>query len=323
MPEPQNIPQHARVYTRISEVLDLVQKIVKDFWGSNVFTKLATIVGLVGGIIAATLGGQQLIRTILDSQAAHKKVKEYVFAGDQFKGQFEFDKAIEEYKRAENLDKQNIDISRRMLPTIRQALQKRAQDAEEANLPSQINDALEWLYQTQARHPSLKNDVQFLIEEARIQETDSRFQRFDTAYKILMRDHKLFPNDPDVLAELGFFIGYRQAQCRNCNLTVTAAVRTESIDHLRRAIEGKPDKALYHYYLAELLDGAAQLGEAMREYRQAAELATDQDSDPDGDPLHRSAMSGMVNFFRNGNNYDWFSNKKERENPCLRTEDTS
>ena len=39
MPEPQNIPQHARVYTRISEVLELIRKMVKDFWGSNVFTK--------------------------------------------------------------------------------------------------------------------------------------------------------------------------------------------------------------------------------------------------------------------------------------------
>jgi tetratricopeptide (TPR) repeat protein len=310
MIEPQEIPQDSRVSTRITAVLALVRRTVTEFWDSSIFTKLATIIGLVGGIIAATLGGHQLIQKILDLRETHEKVKEYVFAGDQFKGHFEFDKAIEEYKRAEALDKQNIDISRRMITTIRQALQKRAQVAHEADLPSYINDALEGLYQTQARHPSLKNDVQFLIEEARIQATDSRFQRFDAAYKILMRAHKLFPNDPDVLAELAFFIGYKQAQCMNCHLTVTTAVRTESIDNLRRAIESKPDTALYHYYLAKLLDSAAQRGEAMREYHQAAELATDQDYDPDGALLHKSGISDMVNFFRSGNDYDWFSNKK-------------
>ena len=141
MAERQEIPPHSRISARISGFLTLMRENIRGFWASSIFTKLATIVGLIGGIVAATLSGQQLIVKIFDILEAPKKVKAYLVVGDQFRELLEFERAIEEYKKGAELDKENIEISREIITTMRQRLEHQA--LEERPAASDINEALE------------------------------------------------------------------------------------------------------------------------------------------------------------------------------------
>lgn len=257
---------------------------------SSHFKRTSMIIGLIGGIIAVTLGLWQIINQVRASREIREKVSVYLSVGDRFVTQMQYDEAIDEYQKAIELERANIEAHRRIITTMREKLLYAAfvRSAVDIGLggygqsgtvsESEVNAALSRIYQLQAVNPSLKDDVGLLLDEALILKT--YYRRSKRAIKVLEQAHKLSPENHKVLAELGLMKAFHSD---------TLQQKIEGLYLIRHAVELRPNHARYHFYLARSLSraygcvwesdpgDAEACAEAIREYHRAADLATTED----------------------------------------------
>ena len=150
----------------------------KIFELSSPFKRIPAIIGLIGGIIALTLGAWQLINQVRETQEMRKKISMHLYVGDRFVSQMEYDQAVDEYQKAIELERTNIDAHRRIITTMREKLLYAAFVLSPPDIGlgnhygnvgtkvsnSEINAALSKLYQLQAVNPALKVDVGLLLD---------------------------------------------------------------------------------------------------------------------------------------------------------------
>ena len=258
--------------------------------------KRITVIGLIGGIIAATLGIWQIISQVRGAREVREQVEIHLGAGDRLAAQREHVQAIKEYEKAIELDKDNVEAYRRIISTKRGKFLLEAfgpgssidvalrsdYDRFKPVPDSEINEALTRLYQLQALNSSLKDDVGLLLDEALILKTGG--ERAREAIKVLEKAHKLSPMNPELLAELGLL---------RTVMTDELAQKIAGLELIRRAIKIQPNEARYHFYLARSLaeaylcpyagleysgsGDAEACAEAIREYHKATDLATAED----------------------------------------------
>jgi tetratricopeptide (TPR) repeat protein len=237
--------------------------------------KISAFIGLIGLIIGAVVGGSKIIQQVRQTREIKREVKIFLEVGDRFAEQFKLNKAIEEYQKALELDEDNIDAHRRIISAMQQKLY-----LEIEPFPM-VNDILSRVYHVQALNSHLKNDFKLLLEEARLLIYNDNLH---DALSVLERALKVAPDEPEVLALLGFV-----------RALTSPKDRVEGLDLLVQAIENQPHKALYHYYLAQALEHAQDDAESIREYYQAAKLATD--NDIRSHKLHNKAIKKLDNIF--------------------------
>ena len=72
--------------------------------------RISAFIGLIGIIIAAIVGGSQIIQQVQQSRKINKEVRMFLEVGDRFTEQFKLNKAIEEYQKALELGQIGDDI---------------------------------------------------------------------------------------------------------------------------------------------------------------------------------------------------------------------
>ena len=239
------------------------------------FKKISVLIGLIGVIIATIVGGSQIIQQVRQHREIKREVKILLEVGDRFAEHFKLNKAIEAYQKALELDENNIDTHRRIITAMQQKLY-----LEIEPFPM-VNDILSRVYHVQALDLHLKNDFKLLLEEARLLIYNDNLH---DALSVLERALKVAPDEPEVLALLGFV-----------RALTSPKDRIEGLDLLVQAIESQPHKALYHFYLAQALEHAKDDAESIREYYQAAKLATG--NDIRSHKLHNKAIKKLDNIF--------------------------
>jgi tetratricopeptide (TPR) repeat protein len=241
--------------------------------------KISAFIGLIGVIIGALVGGSKIIQQVRQSREIKKEVKIFLEVGDRFAELFELNKAIEEYQKALELDEDNIDAHRRIITAMRQKIELKKFSGIES-FP-EINDILSRIYRVQALSSHLRNDFKLLLEEVRLLIDNNSWR---DALSVLERALKVAPEEPEVLALFGFV-----------RSLTSPKDKVEGLDLLVRAIESQPNKAIYHYYLAQALEHAQDDAESIREYYQAAKLLTGQDIR--SYRLHNKAIKKLDNIF--------------------------
>lgn len=193
---------------------------------------------------------------------SRKQVAKLLDSGDRFSETAAIEgeghkEAIEQYRKALELDPENVDIYRRILAATRRKLEleadRPARTANEA-FQKEVAAALTGLYEFQACSDALKNDQGLLLEEVDFLCLGGKR---DSALAALRRARELYPEEPEVLARLGGLTG--------------------DAELIRRAIAARESEAWYHAWLADVLVKRGELGTAMREYRRTAELAKGRD----------------------------------------------
>lgn len=219
--------------------------------------KISAYIGLIGIIISVILGGFQIFKQIQQSRKINKEVQIFMEAGDRFAKQYKLNEAIKEYQKILELDKDNINAHRRIISVMRQQLSLGIEP-----LPT-VNEVLSRLYHLQGLKTYLKNDVELLLEEARLQIFD---ENWNAALRILQKAKKQGAANPDFLALYGYV-----------HVLTSSEDKEASLDLLLKAVERQPDKALHHYYRALALEHVHQYGELIREYYQIIKLLTGKD----------------------------------------------
>jgi tetratricopeptide (TPR) repeat protein len=242
--------------------------------------RISAFIGLIGVIIGAIIGGSQIIKQIQQSKKIKKEVKTFLEVGDRFAEQFKLNKAIEEYHKALELDKENIEAQQKIITAMRQKLYLRI-----TPFPV-VNDVLARIYKMYALKSYLKNDIELLLEEARILIYDDGLSN---ALNVLETAQNVAPDEPEVLALLGLV-----------RALTSPKDKTEGFDLLEQAIESEPNSALYHFYMAQALEHAQNDAELIREYYRAAKLQTGRDLW--SNKLHNDAIRELdaifMRFFR-------------------------
>jgi tetratricopeptide (TPR) repeat protein len=240
------------------------------------FKKVSTLILLIGGIIAAIWGGYQIFQEVSHVKEIQKELNIQLSIGDSFLERFEHERAIEEYEKALELNKDNVEACRRIITAKREKFQIQnrrgihlLEPGKKINaigweVPQEgVDDALALIYRLRALNPSLKDDLGLLLEEALLLDVGEYFKASIMVFK---KAHKLSPQDPDVLAELG-----------RLRSQTSSDENIEGLDLLRRAIAIRPDEPRYHYYLGDALVEAGFGAEAIREYNRTVKLADGQD----------------------------------------------
>jgi len=219
-----------------------------SIWGLLKF--YGTEIGVAVGAATTVYGWWKFIWS---RRKQRERVRRAVAVGDRLMATAEiegegYEAAVAEYRKALALDK-NVEIYRRIMTATRRKLEmdhRRGLDSAE----DEITSALTGLYEFQTSD-SLKNDKGLLIEEAAFLGLGGKQ---DSALATLRRARELYPEEPEVLARLGF--------------------HTDDVELIRRAIAADGKEPKYHYYLADVLVDLGQHAEAIREYRKVKELAT-------------------------------------------------
>lgn len=219
--------------------------------------KIPALIGLIGAIIGAIIGGSEIYKQVQHSKEIKREVKILLEVGDSFAEQFKLNNAIEEYNKALELDKENTDAKRKIITALRKKLYLGI-----GPLPV-INDVLSQIYKLYALDSSLKNDIDLLLEEARILIYDDSLHE---ALKVLETARKAAPDEPEVLSLCGLV-----------RSLTSPKDRADGLDLLEKAIERQPNNALYHYYMAQALEHTQDDAESIREYYGAAKLLTSED----------------------------------------------
>jgi tetratricopeptide (TPR) repeat protein len=260
---------------------------------SGVVKKTSAIIGIIAGLIAATLGIWQMINYIRESRETREKVRIHISAGDSFNANEKYDQAMEQYKKALEADNDNIEAHLRIIRASRDHLLKITfyrknldvalsdyglignwQFPEYKLAPqSKIDEALSRIYELQGRFPSLKENVELLLDEALILKAGKEPEQ---SMNVLLKASKLSPDHPEVLAELGLMSAYN-SYVSQYNKYVSKS-ETDGIQLIRRAIDLRDSNARYHYYLARSLERIDHAAEAIRSYRKAYQLATGKDT---------------------------------------------
>jgi hypothetical protein len=228
------------------------EKLPQSSRSSFSLKRISAFIGLIGAVIGAIIGGSQIYKQFQHSKKIKGEVKILLEVGDRFAEQFKLNKALEEYHKALELDKEDIDAQRKIIISLRQKLYLGI-----SPFPV-VNDVLSRIYKLYALNSSLKNDIELLLEEARILIYDDSL--YD-ALNVLETAYKEAPNEPEVLALLGFV-----------RTLTSPKERVEGLDLLEKAIGSQPNNAMFHYYRAQALEHAQDDAESIREYYRAAKL---------------------------------------------------
>ena len=212
------------------------------------FNRTSTVIGLIGAIIGVILGCWTIISHLLEARQIREKVQIQFSAGDGLATQQRYDQAIKEYKKVIEIDKNNIEAHRRIVSAVLHQLTFKAFPPEDDTAvgfalrndydrfayvsDSEIDAVLTLIYQLQALNPTLKDDIKLLVEEALILKTNGG--RTKEAIKVLEKAHKLAPENPEVLSELGLLLAV---------LSPELPQRAEGIALIRRAIQNQPNEA--------------------------------------------------------------------------------
>jgi tetratricopeptide (TPR) repeat protein len=219
--------------------------------------ELLKALGTVLGAGAAVWGWWKFVWS---RKKSRDDVAALVTAGDRFSESAAIEgdgheRALKQYRKAFARDRDNFGIFRRIVKATRHKLELEAWSRPFMSRESraEIESVLARLYEFQAGAAALKSDKDLLLDEAALLRLAGKA---DSAFAVLRRAHESLPEDPDVLAALGDM--------------------ANDVELLRGAIARCPSAA-YHRLLARALDAHGRKGEAIREYRKAAELATGPD----------------------------------------------
>jgi tetratricopeptide (TPR) repeat protein len=276
---------------------------------TNPFKKISTVVGMLGGLIGLSLGVWQFVNMVHSHGEMQKKIRAHLLTGDIFATQMEFEQAVSEYKKVLELDNTNVTAHQKIIKTVRDKLLWKAFVESGADIglgrfnefktvpDSEIDAALTEIYHLKAIKPALKDDIELLLDEARIMKTNEN--RSKEAIKVLERARTLSPENPEVLAELGLLQAYHTAKSNK---------KIQGLDLIRRAIDLQPNDARYHFYLARShyttcwanwhnnIGGVSEAcADEIREYHKAADLAVGQDV-WSKQIYHRGLLRSMVIF---------------------------
>ncbi|MEA3548278.1 MAG: PDZ domain-containing protein [Thermodesulfobacteriota bacterium] len=219
--------------------------------------KISAIIGFIGIIIGAIVGGSKIVQQVQESRGTNKEVKILLEVGDRFAGQFKLNKANDEYQKILEIDKENIDAQRRIIAVMRQKLY-----LEIGPFP-QVNDVLSRIYKVQALNPQLKDDTELLLEEARILIYGDSWHH---ALIVLENIRRKNPANSEALALGGL------------GQVLTAPGNSQAgLDLLNQAIEREPNNPLYHFYRAEALEHVEDYSDSIRAFYQAAQLSSGKD----------------------------------------------
>jgi tetratricopeptide (TPR) repeat protein len=219
------------------------------------FKTVSIAIGFVGTVIGVIIGAYKIAHDISATRAAREEIRVQISIGDEFLNRHEYEKAILEYEKAIEVDKDDIESNLRMIRAIRSKFQLQVYtDRAEAD------DTLARIYRLRALEPSFNDNRDLMVEEALIFKADRRFNR---AMDVLDKARALHPDDNDILAELGYL-----------RALTSKGEKTDGLDLLRKAVERAPEDARYHYYLAETAERAGLAGEAARVYLKTARLST-------------------------------------------------
>jgi tetratricopeptide (TPR) repeat protein len=244
-------------------------------------------IGFIGVIIGVILGGYQVILEILKAEEKQKEVKIQLSVADSFFERFEYEKAIKEYEKALELDIDNIEAHSRIITAatkkleLEERLPGRVWNTEEAT--KEADNILARIYRVYVLNPSLKDDIELLLEEALLLKLS---RRYIAGITVLEKAKKLFPDNPTMLAELGCL-----------HALASPDKNIEGLDLLRRAIEIRPTEARYHYYLARAVEKAGLHAEAISQYYQAIQLQLATGLDLWSKKICQGAFEALIRFF--------------------------
>jgi S1-C subfamily serine protease/tetratricopeptide (TPR) repeat protein len=214
-------------------------------------------------------------------------VETHLSAGDRFLQVGQIDRAVEQYEEARKYDARNTVVLLRLVKALRSGLwqhvHRTAIDVDPENellfdlsvlrdrspFDSAADRALKVLYEAQGINKSLKNDKEWLLEEARI--------RWGSGYWLLAQDvltraHKMSPDDADIMSELGLLV----ARTVKTGATLSASQHQEGLALLQRAVAARPGDARFHRRLGYALLPSDE-AQAVREYFTAMTLGADDD----------------------------------------------
>ncbi len=92
-----------------------IKNFAKYFYGQGLLTKVSTFIAGLGVIIAAILGGNQIIQEIIKTKQIKNEIQIQLSVGDRFFEQYEYERAIIEYNKILEIDNNNIENAVRPL----------------------------------------------------------------------------------------------------------------------------------------------------------------------------------------------------------------
>lgn len=259
--------------------------------------RTSAVVGLFGAIFGCILGGWSIISQLQENRQIRTKVQFHLSTGDDLATNQRYNQAIKEYEKAIEIDEKNIEVHRRIIRATRRQLTLKAFPAGDPAIDfalrkdygmfayvsnSEIDAVLARIYQVQAFNPTMKDDIELLLEEALILKTNGG--RTKEAINVLKKAYKLAPENPKIISELGLLLAV---------LSHDSSQRAEGITLIQHAIQYRPNEASYHFYLARSLaeafrcpyagleyhgaDDAQACAEAIRAYQRARNLSKGDD----------------------------------------------
>jgi hypothetical protein len=266
----KQVQQSQKIKKEVKRVLEAGDRFAAKFKFNKAIEEYQKALKLDEDNIAAQ---QRIINAM--RQKLNNEAKVFLEVGDRLAGQFRLNKAIEEYQKALELDEENIDAQLKIITAIRQKLYLEIEPF------SAVDDVLSRIYHLYALNSHLKNDIELLLEEARVLVYDDSL--YD-ALNVLETAYKEAPGEPEVLALLGLV-----------RASTSPKDRVEGLDLLEQAIKSQPNNALYHYYRAQALEHAGNDSKSIREYYQTAKLLTVRDIW--SNKLHNKAIKKLDDIF--------------------------
>jgi S1-C subfamily serine protease/tetratricopeptide (TPR) repeat protein len=220
-----------------------------------------------------------------DIPALSPEIQIQLAIGDRFLSAENFQKAIAEYQKALASDSNNTQIILRIVTAIRRYAYRVGwfpSNLFPDDEMGSVDKALTLLFRAQAIDGSLAEGRDWLLEEAYLRRLN---RKWGMALDVLEKAYKLYPDDPEIMAELGLLRWHRIPD-----------ERAQSVALLRRATAIRPENPLYHRYLGKVLELSGHRAEALRTYRRTVELA--KSSDLFAQRLHETALGDMKKMLR-------------------------
>ena len=249
-------------------------------WDLEPFQK-STIPALATDITIHLHAGDRFVQLAIETVDRNIRHKKFV-------------KALEEYNKALEDDPENIEVLKRIVSTMRMDIWPRSGDGDhfklkDGKIKNEITQAWTLLHKAQALDPSLMSNRDLFFDKAYLFRSRGWFK---LATKAMADAYKLYPNDPDIMAELGFY---------KAKFSSKIEMISEGIELIRKALAIDLNHPRYHWYLAKALEekiyetaprnpgthtvsdsfrngNPEEVEETIREHYKAATLAKEQDS---------------------------------------------
>jgi tetratricopeptide (TPR) repeat protein len=250
---------------------------MKIFGRPVTFKTVSIAVGFAGTVIGVIIGAYKIVHDLSEARQTREEIRVQISIGDEFLKRQEYKKAILEYEKAIEVDKDDIESNLRLIKAVRSKLQVQAY----GSVSGDVDKTLARIYRLRGLEPSFIDNRDLMVEEALVFKAD---MRFSSAIEVLETARALHPDDNAILAELGYL-----------RALTSRGEKIDGLDLLRKAVEEAPEEARYHYYLADSAKRAKLLGEAIREYIKTARLSTSQDAWNRG--VHIWALDEVYSIF--------------------------